>query len=406
MWRFFRPRGGAASATTLAARMIAPRVANQQSIIVQRVKISKPMFRARTFLLGAGISLACWHIYWSTVLNPFFRHVDREYENLSVAEKKALDEEMEEETEPWFIPFPFTTKSVSQPSYKPTDPEWARFVQLSKDKEGQKQIRAHLSELVRAVVERDPGIAARCGNSVKLRRYWLDIDFPSRPPPVFVSSGLLLQDGGLYWSTQEVDSFAVWRLKKVLWPEAMALSTWAFTSTLVKQHLTEFSRALGFASSTPAHSFPPVQGGNMQQKAEGPLPSANRQTPDGTPAENASHSVSKTADSRQEDGLQSGGRTNFVRDTAMAHVEGMKQITQGPVREFLRKLQQTWRQPRQYPPRGCVMVSGFVECDLPKAMVLIDVWGFWDPRTKSFHPGSTILNLRRIQLKRQPAARK
>lgn len=140
--------------------MIAPRVANQQSIIVQRVKISKPMFRARcvdkascealvtlanfadrTFLLGAGISLACWHIYWSTVLNPFFRHVDREYENLSVAEKKALDEEMEEETEPWFIPFPFTTKSVSQPSYKPTDPEWTRFVQLSKDKEGQKQIR-------------------------------------------------------------------------------------------------------------------------------------------------------------------------------------------------------------------------------------------------------------------------
>ncbi|KAJ0165102.1 hypothetical protein CTA2_12356 [Colletotrichum tanaceti] len=407
MWRFFRPRGGAASATTLAARMIAPRVSNQQTIIVQRVKISKPIFRARNFLLGAGISLACWQIYWSFVLNPLFQHVDREYENLSEAEKKALDDEIEEEVAaPWFIPFPFTTKAVFQPPYKPTDPEWARFVQLSKDKEGQKQIRTHLSELVRAVVERDPGIAARFGNSVKLRRYWLDIDFPSRPPPVFISSGLLLQNDQLYWTTQEVDSYAVWRLNKFLWPEAAALSTWTFFSTLVKKQVTSFSQALGFASSTPAHSFPPVQGGNMQQKAEGPLPSANRQTPDGTPAENASHSVSKTADSRQEDGLPSGGSTNFVRETAMAQVESMKHITQGPVRAFWRKLQQSWRQPRQYPPRGCVVVSGFVECDLPKAMVLIDVWGFWDPKTKSFHPGSTVLNLRRIQLKRQSAARK
>ncbi|KZL79049.1 hypothetical protein CI238_06847, partial [Colletotrichum incanum] len=405
MWRFFRPRTGAASASTLAARAIAPKVPSHQTVIVQRVKISKPRFRPRTFLLGAGISLACWHIYWSTVLNPFFRHVDREYENLSAAEKKALDEEMEEEAEPWFIPFPFTTKSVSQPPYKASDPEWQQFIKLSKDKEAQQQIRSHLSQVVKGAVERHPAITARCGGPVKIRRYWLDIDFPARPPPVFYSSGLLMQGDGLYWSTQQVDSFAVKRLEKILWPQAMAVSTWAFTSTLVKQHFMGISRALGFESSKPAQPFPPVRGGNMQQKTEGPLPSANRQTPDGTPAENASHNVSKTADPRQTDDPESGGKTNFVRDTAISHIEGMKQITEGPVREFRKKLSQTWSPPRQHPPRGCVLVSGFVECDLPKAMVLIDVWGFWDPRTKTFDSSSTYMNLRRIQLKRQAPAR-
>lgn len=95
----------------------------------------------RTFLLGAGISLGCYHLYWSTVLNPFLRHIDREYESLSAAEKQALDEEIEEESEPWFIPFPLTTKQVAQPPYKGADPEWQQYVKISKDLELQQKIR-------------------------------------------------------------------------------------------------------------------------------------------------------------------------------------------------------------------------------------------------------------------------
>ncbi|KAJ0275597.1 hypothetical protein COL940_008719 [Colletotrichum noveboracense] len=334
MWRFFRPR-----VSTLAARALAPKVQGKQTIVVQRVKVTKSRFRARSFFLGAGISLACWQMYWSTVLNPFFRHVDREYESLSAAEKKALDEEMDEETEPWFIPFPFTTKQVSQPPYKGTDPEWRQYVRISKDKELQNHIRVN-------------------------------------------------------------------RLRKILWPEAMTLSTWAFTSALVKQHFEGISRALGFEPSKPMSPFPSLPGGNVQQtKSEGPLPSANRQTPDGTPAENASHNVSKTSDSRQSGEPESGGRTNFVRDTAMSHIEGMKQITDGPAREFRKKLAQSWKPTRSYPPRGCILVSGFVEIELPRGFVVIDVWGHWNPKTEKFEPRSTYMILRRIQMKQQAPAR-
>ncbi|KAK2027582.1 hypothetical protein LX32DRAFT_592412 [Colletotrichum zoysiae] len=405
MWRLFRPRAGAASASTLAARAIAPKVPGKQTVVIQRVKISRPIFRPRTFFLGVGISLVCWQVYYSVVLNPFFRHVDREYESLSTAEKKELDEELDEEAEPWFIPFPFTTKSVTQPPYKSSDPEWQQYVQLSKDSKAQFQIRNQLAHIVKGAVERAPAITSRGGNQVKIMRWWLNMDFPSRPPPVFYSSGLLVQDDGIYWSRQEVDSFTVKRLEKILWPQAMAVSTWAFTSTLVKQHVTGMSRALGFEFIKPAQPFPPIRSGNVQAKTEGPLPSANRQTPDGTPAENASHNVSKTADPRQTDDGESGGKTNFVRDAAISQVQGMKHITAGPVREFWKKLSQTWSPPVQYAPRGCVLVSGFVEFDMPKAVAVIDVWGFWNPRTKKFDSGLTFMGLRRFRLKRQEPLR-
>ncbi|KAK1964600.1 hypothetical protein LY78DRAFT_139645 [Colletotrichum sublineola] len=405
MWRFLRPRTGAASASTLATRAIAPSVPGRQTVTIQRVKLSKPWLRPRTFFIGTGISLACWQIYYSTVLDPFFRHVDQEYENLSAAEKKALDEEMAEQSEPWFIPFPFTTKPVTQPPYKGSDPEWQRYLQLSKDKKMQQQMRSQLSKAVKDAVERNSAIIARGGTPVKIRRYWLDIDFPSRPAPVFYASGLLVQDDGLYWSRQAVDSFTVSRLEKILWPQAMAVSTWAFTSTLVKQHFMDISRALGFDSSKPAQPFPPIRGGNIQHKTEGPLPSANRQTPDGTPAENASHNVAKTADPRQADNPESGGKTSFVRDAAISQLRGIKHSTMGPIREFRKKLSQTWSLPRPQPPRGCVIVSGFVECDLPKVTVVIDVWGFWDPKTKTFDTDQIFMSLRRLSPKRQAPLR-
>ncbi|OLN81497.1 hypothetical protein CCHL11_10311 [Colletotrichum chlorophyti] len=397
MWRLFRP-----NTTAAAARALAPKVAGQQTVVVQRVKIRKPRFRPRTFLFGAGVSLACWHLYWSTVLNPFFRHVDREYESLSAAEKKALDDEMEEETEPWFIPFPFTTKQVAQPPYKGTDPEWQQYVRISKDKELQKRIRSDLANGVKRSMEKYTTLTSRLGSKVSLRRYWLDIDFPYRPPPVYYSSGLLLEGDGLYWSTQPVDSLTVHRLNKILWPEAMTVSTWAFVSALVKQHAQDVSRFLGFESSNRIQYTRTAPDGNIQKrKTEGPLPSTDRQTPDGTPADNASPNVGKTTDARQTEEPESGGRTNFLRDTAISHIEGMKQITDGPAREFRKKLAQKWKSTKAHPPNGCVLVSGFIEVEMPKAFVLVDVWGHWNPKTEKYDGKSFHMNIRRIQMKQQ-----
>ena len=51
------------------------------------------------------------------------------------------------------------------------------------------QVIDDLAQLVRQVADRHPVLAMRCGKGMKLRRSWLDIDFPFAAPPEFVRSG-------------------------------------------------------------------------------------------------------------------------------------------------------------------------------------------------------------------------
>ena len=44
------------------------------------------------------------------------------------------DEEELEEEDGFFIPFPGTTKPITQKPYRGTDPEWQQFLAISRDK--------------------------------------------------------------------------------------------------------------------------------------------------------------------------------------------------------------------------------------------------------------------------------
>ena len=71
---------------------------------------------------------------------------------------------------------------------------------------------------------------------------------------------------------------------------------------------------------------------------------------------------------------------------------------------FKTKLAQTWRPAPNYPPRGSILVSGFVELDSPKAWLVFDVKAAWDPKAAEFDARSMHLQLRRMQLKKQGPA--
>jgi hypothetical protein len=68
---------------------------------------------------------------------------------------------------------------------------------------------------------------------------------------------------------------------------------------------------------------------------------------------------------------------------------------------FKTKMRQTWRPAPSYPPRGSILVSGMVELEAPKAYLVFDVRGAWDPQTKAYDPRSMHLQLRRFQWKAQ-----
>lgn len=99
------------------------------------------------------------------------------------------DEEGEEEETGLFIPFPGTTKQLKPKPYRGSDPEWQEFINFSKDKELARKVRDELAAFVRQLADKHPVLSLRCGNGMKLRRYWLDVDFPTHPPPEFERSG-------------------------------------------------------------------------------------------------------------------------------------------------------------------------------------------------------------------------
>ena len=50
-------------------------------------------------------------------------------------------EALQEEVEPFFIPFPGTTKEIKPKPYRGSDPEWQEFVKFSKDQDLGKRVR-------------------------------------------------------------------------------------------------------------------------------------------------------------------------------------------------------------------------------------------------------------------------
>lgn len=132
---------------------------------------------------------------------------------MSDKEKKEAEEQTEEGAPLLFLPFPFTTEAVKQPPYKGSDPEWAQFVVVNKDTKLQERIKCtqvfvrsslllfwltflllmfivQLADLIRKNIEMNPAYQRFLGSrSISIQKYWLDIIYPSSPPPVHYVSG-------------------------------------------------------------------------------------------------------------------------------------------------------------------------------------------------------------------------
>jgi len=74
--------------------------------------------------------------------------------------------------------------------------------------------------------------------------------------------------------------------------------------------------------------------------------------------------------------------------------------------ELKKKLQEAWQPMKPLPPSGCILVSGLVELEGPKACVVLDVAAWWDPKTRTYDRKSMWLGLRRVSPKVQVPARR
>ncbi|RKF78719.1 hypothetical protein GcC1_053020 [Golovinomyces cichoracearum] len=309
-----------------------------------------------------------------------------------------LPEESEEDTEPLFFPLPLTWREIKQDSYRGSDPEWQEFVKFSKQHDLAQQIRRELANIILNLAKNFSAISQNERKYTKLRRYWLDVDFPSEPPPEYVQSGIEIGDDYIALKTQPVDSMTVRRTQRALWPSTMMLCTWSFVKVVTVDFFEKIVNTIGFNTRQPptveqllarhrqlmrGKSIPPQDGPSLETQLN----------PEGTDvAEITSRSHPKQSQERSQD------ESEFEIEELLTE---LRQVFSRPIAAFKKTFVKFWKEPIANPPRGCLWVSGLVEIDTSKAYVVFDVKAHWDPRTRTYDMGSITLGLRRIQLKKQ-----
>lgn len=315
---------------------------------------------------------------------------------------EELEEDDEEEyLEPMFLPFPGTYKELKPKPYAANDPEWRCFVKFSKDKDEAKRARDELAAYVLKLASTHPVLALH-GKEMKLRRYWLDVDFPTFAPPEWERSGIEFPFDGLpRWTTRKVDSLLVAKIQSVMWPTPLLQATWAFTKVAMLDALGSAAGMLGLRSGSQVPTQLSMEQiiARHQQMAKNPqMPSENGPPPQSTAISSGPKTIGPGGNSGQQP-LTTKGKEEFELSTKPG--SNVDSHFFRPVMAFKATLAQKWRPAKGHPPRGCILVSGLVEVDSPKAWMVFDVRAAYDPKTREYDGRTLNVSLRRHQPKRQ-----
>ncbi|KAH9883274.1 hypothetical protein F4778DRAFT_748064 [Xylariomycetidae sp. FL2044] len=423
MLRLFRSRP---NLSALGARVNRTAASQPQTVHIQNVKLRRRWFRPMHFLIAAGVYYACYQVYSVSVFGTLNRALNEQVAQMSEKERKEFDEE---ELDPMFIPLPGTTRMVEPKPYRASDPEWLAFVKLNKDRQKMYAIQKGLADLACRVVESHSIIQQRFGKEMKVLKWWLDVEYPTKPPPTFVRKGISIDDDSIAIAEEPVDSFVVFRLRRILLPSALTLSLWSFSGALLHQNLMNAAKYLGYETKDdPTVTVQQTLERIQQQLKKPPSPSGS-QAPSSLPSSkpepaygaSSGTTTSTSVDKRAAEpppapetpsGSAAGdgnpvptlpkaesGKPKSAKDMYMIRMTS--EHTSGPWEALKRKYSQTWRPLYDYPPRGSVRVTGLVEINTPRAIITVDVSAWYDPKTKQYDNRSMIMRLRTIRVKQQ-----
>ncbi|KAH8681985.1 hypothetical protein BX600DRAFT_33204 [Xylariales sp. PMI_506] len=427
-----------------------------QQIRLQRVKVRRKWFRPWPFFWAVAIYYACYQIYSTSVfgiLNKFLDEQENEIRKMPPKERKKLEEELDK-VEPIMIPLPFTTTLVDPKPYKATDPEWIRFVKLSKNPELINKVKQYLAEHTRKSVAAQ--LSTGSGSKFNINRVWLDIKYPTVPPPTYERSGLCWDDDGLSVVTEPVDSRTVFKLHRILVPSALSLSMWSFSIALAKQNFLTAAKYLGYNASEeqteevrrtldrlrqnmarpppksttssidtsgsllpkntsdlkderPATSrttkTQPAGGSAAEPTASSPLPSTEGGSRPSPPSSTASSFPSPFPLTKPK-----AEASDFEKNPASAKeiygVKEMSEHTKGPIQVFKKRFEKLRQTKQAYPPRGSVGFSGLVEVSNADVNVIIDLQAWYDPKTNTIDANTLALKVRSARWKRATPVRR
>lgn len=355
---------------------------------------------------------------------------------MSPKERKKLEKEIEETDAAFYVPLPGTTQAVQSLPFKGTDPEWKQFAKMSRDPKKIATIKASLAEYCKKAIEKHPQITRDFGKEWRVTRSWLDVAYPSRPPPTFERQAVCWDEDSVSIISQPVDSDIVFKLERTLMPTAMTLSMWSFSMALAQHNFHTLVKQFGYEPKAEQVASvqqtldrirqhmekppPPRTPGSVSDttsldaksldpKDEKSLSPTKRQTAGGSTADSTASSSPLDSPTDSASGGKFPGTVNLFTGTPgvpddkkpiTKDLHGVKEVSEhtvGAWKALRQKWQQVWKPKRPFPPRGSVQFSGLVEVASPKASLVVDVLAWYDPKTNSVDGKTLRLALRAIK---------
>jgi hypothetical protein len=231
---------------------------------------------------------------------------------------------------------------------------------------------------------------------------------------------ILITDEELQWVTAPCDPWTAKIMNRVLWPQPVALGLWALGKAAVQQTAQDVARYFGFASDGPPGAqarpnpgtlqpLPPSQSPEVQKMLERIRQQTTRRPAEVDDPSSVSSSAAAQPTTPRDKALgasdkpaldpsnQAGPDQNsWVQEvtTSIAKSQPWETFKKTWRREFLNEL-------KIDPVRGAFFVWGLVEVETPKAYLVIDMYTWYDPKTKAYQPGTLKMRLRRVQPKMQ-----
>ncbi|KAL8695924.1 MAG: hypothetical protein Q9224_003070 [Gallowayella concinna] len=317
-----------------------------------------------------------WVALFCLVLNTLFE-IEEEVEistgskvgdDDGVEKKDEGKESAQQEEDTIFIPlgYPYT---LPQTFYKGSDPEWQSFVRLARNRKKCDALKNELTGLVGRYVGALPQMEKVLGKGNKPKKYWLDIDYPPGPPPQYERKGLEIGKD-ISWTTRSVHPLNYAKLQNALWPEPLALSSWAACRTMASLQYTRVKRHLKFGSEPQSSSLADAPEMSLQKVGQNLSPPEQESAPaseNGQATEGAA-SAGTVEQSQMSEAPPDSGNSFQLQFPP----PGMGEDLAAAGQAFQTTFAQTWRPASAPPERGTVFFSGMIELVGPKGIVVLE----------------------------------
>ncbi|KKY23672.1 hypothetical protein UCDDS831_g02893 [Diplodia seriata] len=348
----------------------APFARHASTLNAPPVRIKRRFFTWKRLLAGT-IYTGAAYTWMLLVIAPLFEVVDEEEEGGEGEEEEDWDEDEEWDDDALFIPLGWATP-VPRRFYRGSDPEWQEFRKVALDQKRHEQIRHKLVSLVRTHIARDPA-AKRLGHvDVTKGRYWLDIVFPDGPPQEYERAGIEIADDYIAWTRRPVDQINYQRLKRALWPVAVASGALASTQYLWHVQMNKLREWIGLSPKVDPSIDVLARHLEAMQRAK--QEGSNRPL---APPPNTSERTVASADPNAN--ANAAGKTAAAeKHTNLPEFEPIPPQSIA-LSIFSSTLLKNWKRPQLEPPRGTVLVTGLIEIRGDKARTVLDVTAAYDP---------------------------